>query len=59
MGQVKFFKGYLPQILLGPFLNIVTHIIVSFSEKFLHANVKLLFRIKPKYPKRYFESKFN
>ena len=28
MGQVKFFKGCLPQIWLGPFLNILTHILV-------------------------------
>ena len=27
MTQVKFFKGCLPQILLGPHLNILTHII--------------------------------
>ena len=26
MDQVKFFKGSLPQILLGPFLNILSHI---------------------------------
>ena len=26
MDQVNFFKGYLPQILLGPFLNILFHI---------------------------------
>ena len=26
MDQVKFFKGYLPQILLSPFLNILSHI---------------------------------
>ena len=25
MDQVKFFKGCLPQILLGPFLNIFSH----------------------------------
>ena len=27
----KFFKGCLPQILLGPFLNTLTHMIYSFS----------------------------
>ena len=26
MDQVKFFKGCLPQILLGPFLNALTHL---------------------------------
>ena len=26
MDQVKFFKGYLAQILLGPFLNTMSHI---------------------------------
>ena len=26
MDQVKIFKGYLPQILLGPLLNTLTHI---------------------------------
>ena len=29
MDQVKFFKGCLPQILLGPFLNTLTHYIAS------------------------------
>ena len=29
MGQVKFFKGCLPQILLGPFLNTLTHIMIQ------------------------------
>ena len=28
MNQVNFFKGSLPQISLGPFLNTLTHIIV-------------------------------
>ena len=26
MGQVKFFKGCLPEILLGPFLDILPHL---------------------------------
>ena len=29
MAQVQFFKGCLPQILLGPFLNTLTHLCVS------------------------------
>ena len=29
MDQVKFFKGGLPQILLGPFFNILTYLILT------------------------------
>ena len=32
MDQVKFFKGCLPQILLGPFLNILSHIKLLFTR---------------------------
>ena len=32
MDQVKFFKGCLLQILLGPFLNTLSHIEYLFSE---------------------------
>ena len=32
MDQVKFFKGCLPQILLGPFLNILSHIKLLFTS---------------------------
>ena len=31
MDQVKFFKGCLPQILLGPFLNTLSHLSIDFS----------------------------
>ena len=36
--QVKFFKGRLPQILLGPFLNNLTHLLLMFFV----AHLKLL-----------------
>ena len=32
MDQVKLFKGYLPQILFGPFLNTLSHIIVQWQH---------------------------
>ena len=43
MGQVKFFKGCLPQILLGSFLNTLSHMLppcnrlhrLSWNKKFL------------------------
>ena len=31
MDDFKFFKGFLPQILLGPFLNTLSHIFLSFQ----------------------------
>ena len=31
--RFKFFKGCLPQVLLGPILNTLTHIIIQFSMK--------------------------
>ena len=34
MGQVKFFKGCLPQILLGSFLNTLSHIQLERFEHF-------------------------
>ena len=37
MNQVKFFKGCLPQILLGPFLNTLSQ--VSMMEFFAKKNV--------------------
>ena len=33
MDQVKFFEGCLPQILLGPFLNILTHLRLDKEER--------------------------
>ena len=39
MDQVKFFKGCLPQILLGPFLNTLAH--VSFYNLFLRNLAKI------------------
>ena len=35
MDQVKFFKGCLPQILLGPFLNTLAHMCVFILRPFL------------------------
>ena len=35
----KFFKGSLPQILLGPFLNTLTHIIIA-EKKEKNENIK-------------------
>ena len=32
MDQVTFFKGCLPQILLGPFLNTLAHMSISLTE---------------------------
>ena len=32
MDQVKFFKGCLPQILLGPFLNALSHVSIAASS---------------------------
>ena len=32
--HLKFFKGCLPQILLGPFLNILTHMTINKLTKF-------------------------
>ena len=32
--QVKFFKGCVPQILLGPFLNTLTHMIYNLISIF-------------------------
>ena len=32
MNQVKFIKGCLPQILLGPFLNALTHVLQRIIE---------------------------
>ena len=32
MDQVKLFKGCLPQILIGPFLNTLTHIFREVNE---------------------------
>ena len=50
MTQMKFFKGCLPQILLGPHLNILTHIIgIVFISTFQGFN---------KYYKRPFRKNF-
>ena len=37
MGQLKFFNGYLPQILLGPFLNTLSQINIVMNDQ-LNAN---------------------
>ena len=51
MDQVKVFKGCLPQILLGPFLNTVTQLILQFQnlhrkmiKTFAYDNVSFLRR---------------
>ena len=36
----KFFKGSLPQILLGPFLNTLTHIIIAEKKRKTNENIK-------------------
>ena len=38
--QDKFFKGCLPQILFGSFLNTLTHIVVSIREKVSEAMMR-------------------
>ena len=45
MDQVKFFKSYLPQILLGPFLNILSHISVVSSQMGNYYQEKFSFSI--------------
>ena len=39
MYQVKIFKGCLPQILLGPLLNTLTHLYVRQNQSFKRAKV--------------------
>ena len=34
MDQVKFFKGFLPKILLGPFLDTLTHVGKAITNAF-------------------------
>ena len=33
MDQVKFFKGCLPQVLLGPFLNTLSHLLFDMNSE--------------------------
>ena len=42
--QVKFFKGYLQQILLGPLLNTLSHFLLSLSGK-TYSNFPIYFHI--------------
>ena len=49
MDQVKFFKGRLPQILLGPFWNTLSHFLAYESAWIInpfHANVPFLYPLK-------------
>ena len=52
MDEVKFFKGCLPQILLGSFLNTLSHIICLirdwFNGKCLFLQIRRIQRIKNK-----------
>ena len=39
----KFFKGYLPQFLLGPFLNILFHVSCNLNDAIVNLALKLFF----------------
>ena len=54
MDQVEFFKGCLPQILLGPFLNTLTPIKVSRLSEYMYQNVIKIYMIFEKLPQRKF-----
>ena len=41
----KFFKGYLPQILLGPFLNTFTHTFITLDSWLIWGICQLLFDV--------------
>ena len=47
-GPSKIFKGCLPQILLGPFLNTLTHLIVVLGEAKLQKKKKMKIWVKKK-----------
>ena len=47
MDQVKFFKNFLPQFLLGPLLDILSHIMWSESVDYNYYYYLMLHKWKP------------